>query len=94
MIVIGGLGSVHGAFLGALFLISMPQAIALVKDYLPEAIGQALQAAVYGLVLIAFVLFEPWACTAAGSRCAPGCSCSRSTARACSSGRIFPEIDA
>jgi branched-chain amino acid transport system permease protein len=94
MIVIGGLGSVHGVFLGALFLISMPQAIAMVKDYLPDAIGQApgLQAAVYGLVLIAFVLFEPWACTAAGSRCAPGCSCSRSTARACSSGRVFPEI--
>jgi hypothetical protein len=61
MIVIGGLGSVHGAFLGAMFLISMPQLIALGKDYLPEAIGQApgLQAVVYGLVLIAFVLFEP-----------------------------------
>lgn len=61
MIVIGGLGSVHGAFLGALFLISMPQVIALTKDYLPAAIGQApgLQAAVYGIVLVAFVLFEP-----------------------------------
>ena len=61
MVVIGGLGSVHGAFLGAIFLISMPQLIAVAKDYLPEAIGQApgLQGAVYGLVLIAFVLFEP-----------------------------------
>jgi len=61
MIVIGGLGSVHGAFLGAIFLISMPQMIALSKDYLPDAIGQApgLQGVVYGLVLIAFVLFEP-----------------------------------
>jgi branched-chain amino acid transport system permease protein len=61
MIVIGGVGSVHGAFLGAIFLISMPQVIALTKDYLPAAIGQApgLQAAVYGIVLIAFVLFEP-----------------------------------
>ncbi|MGH6637045.1 MAG: branched-chain amino acid ABC transporter permease [Polaromonas sp.] len=61
MIVIGGVGSVHGAFLGAIFLISMPQAIALTKDYLPAVIGQApgLQAAVYGIVLIAFVLFEP-----------------------------------
>jgi branched-chain amino acid transport system permease protein len=61
MIVIGGLGSVHGAFLGALFLIAMPQAITLFKDYLPAAIGQApgLQAVVYGAVLIAFVLFEP-----------------------------------
>src|SRR6185436_11393772 len=61
MVVIGGLGSVHGAFLGAIFLISMPQVIAFAKDYLPDAVGQApgLQGAVYGLVLIAFVLFEP-----------------------------------
>ena len=61
MIVIGGLGSVHGAFLGAIFLITMPQLIALVKDYLPAVVGQApgLQGVVYGAVLIAFVLFEP-----------------------------------
>ncbi|NMM76067.1 branched-chain amino acid ABC transporter permease [Rhodococcus sp. SRB_17] len=61
MIVIGGLGSVHGAFLGALFLIAMPQAIALGKDWLPAAVGQApgLQGVVYGAVLVAFVLFEP-----------------------------------
>jgi branched-chain amino acid transport system permease protein len=61
MIVVGGLGSVHGAFLGAIFLITLPQVIALAKDYLPAAIGQApgLQGLVYGLVLVAFVLFEP-----------------------------------
>ncbi|HEY9068338.1 MAG TPA: branched-chain amino acid ABC transporter permease [Burkholderiaceae bacterium] len=61
MIVIGGVGSVHGAFLGAIFLITMPQVIALAKDWLPDAIGQApgLQGLVYGAVLIAFVLFEP-----------------------------------
>lgn len=61
MIVIGGVGSVHGAFLGAIFLITMPQAIAIVKDYLPAAVGQApgLQGVVYGAVLVAFVLFEP-----------------------------------
>lgn len=61
LVVIGGLGSVHGAFLGAIFLIAMPQLIASAKDWLPAAIGQApgLQGLVYGLVLIAFVLFEP-----------------------------------
>ena len=61
MVVIGGLGSIHGAFLGAIFLITMPQLIALGKDYLPDAIAHApgLQAVVYGVVLIAFVLFEP-----------------------------------
>jgi branched-chain amino acid transport system permease protein len=61
MVVVGGLGSVHGAFLGAIFLIIMPQAIAVLKDYLPLFVAQApgLQGLVYGLVLIAFVLFEP-----------------------------------
>jgi branched-chain amino acid transport system permease protein len=61
MVVIGGLGSIHGAFLGAIFLIGLPQAIGAVKDFLPEAIGQApgLKAVVYGAVLIAFVMFEP-----------------------------------
>jgi branched-chain amino acid transport system permease protein len=61
MVVIGGLGSVHGAFLGAIFLIGMPQLISAFKDLLPDAIGQApgLKAVIYGLVLIAIVLFEP-----------------------------------
>ena len=61
MVVIGGLGSIHGAFLGAIFLIVMPQLISMGKDFLPAAIGGAagLQGTVYGMVLIAFVLFEP-----------------------------------
>jgi branched-chain amino acid transport system permease protein len=61
MVVIGGLGSVHGAFLGAIFLIVMPQLINASQYFLPEAIGASpgLKGAVYGLVLIAFVLFEP-----------------------------------
>src|SRR3954471_2540807 len=61
MVVIGGLGSIHGAFLGAIFLIGLPQAIGAVKDYLPQAIGQApgLKAVIYGAVLVGFVLFEP-----------------------------------
>lgn len=61
LVVVGGLGAVHGAFLGAIFLITMPQLIALGKDWLPPAIGQAagLQAVVYGAALVGFVLFEP-----------------------------------
>ncbi|NRF70396.1 branched-chain amino acid ABC transporter permease [Aquincola sp. S2] len=61
LVVVGGLGSIHGAFLGAIFLIAMPQMIAVAKDWLPAAIGQAsgLQAVVYGAVLMSFVLFEP-----------------------------------
>jgi branched-chain amino acid transport system permease protein len=39
----------------------MPQAISLVKEFLPDAIGQApgLKNVLYGGVLILFVLFEP-----------------------------------
>ena len=61
MIVIGGAGSVHGAFLGAIFLITLPELITIVKDYLPDAVGQApgLKGVVYGVVLVSFVLFEP-----------------------------------
>lgn len=61
LVVVGGLGFVHGAFLGAIFLITMPQLIAVGKDFLPESIGGAagLQGVIYGLVLVFFVLFEP-----------------------------------
>jgi branched-chain amino acid transport system permease protein len=61
LVVVGGLGSLHGAFLGAVFIITMPQLISLAKDWLPSSISQAtgLQAVVFGLVLMGFVLFEP-----------------------------------
>jgi branched-chain amino acid transport system permease protein len=61
LVTIGGLGSVHGAFLGAIFLVAAPQLISQFKDLLPEHIAQApgLKQAVYGLVLISFVMFEP-----------------------------------
>jgi branched-chain amino acid transport system permease protein len=61
MIFIGGIGSVHGAFLGALFLIALPQAIAALTPLMPAAIASAagLQPTVFGLMLIGFILFEP-----------------------------------
>jgi branched-chain amino acid transport system permease protein len=61
MIVIGGLGFVHGAFFGAAFWIVAQQLIVLAKDYLPESIAQqtGLQPTIFGVILITFVLFEP-----------------------------------
>ncbi len=61
MVVIGGLGSLHGAIYGAIFMIALPQAISIAKDYLPAYIGQqtGLQPTVFGLILIGFILFEP-----------------------------------
>ncbi len=61
MVVVGGLGSMHGAFFGAAFLIGMPQLIAISRGYLPGAIGDAvgLQSVVYGVILILIVMAEP-----------------------------------
>ena len=60
IVILGGVGFVHGAVLGAAFLIVLPQLISLAKDYLPADVGgTGLQAVVFGLVLIAFIIFEP-----------------------------------
>lgn len=61
MIVIGGLGSIHGAIFGPAFWFLLQQAIVLGKDWLPPAIGQqtGLQPTIFGAILVAFVLFEP-----------------------------------
>lgn len=61
MIFIGGIGSMHGIVLGAVFVIALPQLVAVAKDYLPAAVAQqsGLQAAVYAVVLLAFILAEP-----------------------------------
>ena len=61
LVILGGVGSLHGAVFGAAFIIVLPQLIAIVKDYLPAAVAGAagLQSTVFGLVLIGFIIFEP-----------------------------------
>jgi branched-chain amino acid transport system permease protein len=60
IVILGGVGFLHGAVLGAAFLIVLPQLISLAKDYLPSNLaGSGLQATVFGLVLITFIIFEP-----------------------------------
>jgi branched-chain amino acid transport system permease protein len=60
IVILGGVGFIHGAVLGAAFLIVLPQLISLAKDYLPSNVGgTGLQAVVFGLVLIVFIIFEP-----------------------------------
>lgn len=61
IILIGGLGSLHGAVLGAIFMTALPEAITVLKDFLPRnlAYQPGLQPMLYGAVLVAFVLFEP-----------------------------------
>jgi branched-chain amino acid transport system permease protein len=61
MIFIGGIGSLHGAVYGAIFLIALPQFIAVMKDHLPAAIGHqtGLEPTVFGLIMVLIILFEP-----------------------------------
>ncbi|UWQ90562.1 branched-chain amino acid ABC transporter permease [Aliisedimentitalea scapharcae] len=61
MIVIGGLGSIHGAFFGAVVVAFLPQALSIGKDMIGGG-GVAipgLETGVFGLILILFILFEP-----------------------------------
>lgn len=62
MIVIGGLGSIHGAFFGAAFVISLPQFISWLVAYLPQALANAtgLRPVLFGAVMILVVLVEPF----------------------------------
>jgi branched-chain amino acid transport system permease protein len=60
IVILGGVGFLQGAVLGAAFLIVLPQLISLAKDYLPGNVaGSGLQSVVFGLVLITFIIFEP-----------------------------------
>ena len=65
MIVIGGLGSIHGAFFGAIIVALLPQAIAISRDLISGFVGggtvaiPGLESAIFGAILIGFILFEP-----------------------------------
>ena len=60
IVILGGVGFLHGAVLGAAFLIVLPQLISLAKDYLPSNVASSgLQAVAFGMVLIVFIIFEP-----------------------------------
>jgi branched-chain amino acid transport system permease protein len=64
MIIIGGMGSLLGALLGAFFVTLLPYAIEAAMALLPGASGYAglifaVNYAAFGLVMILFLLFEP-----------------------------------
>ena len=61
MIVVGGLGTVHGAIFGAALFGLLETGINLVKDYLPSNIGSqpGLEPLLFGIILVGFIIFEP-----------------------------------
>ncbi|MBL8380119.1 MAG: branched-chain amino acid ABC transporter permease [Burkholderiales bacterium] len=60
-VVIGGLGSLRGAILGAILIGLLPALISQFKPFLPDRIARqfGLETFVFGAVLVGFVLFEP-----------------------------------
>jgi branched-chain amino acid transport system permease protein len=61
IVFVGGLGSLRGAILGAIFVRLLPQAIAMVRDDLPLGIGHmpGLEPSLFGLILVLVILFQP-----------------------------------
>ncbi len=61
MVVVGGLGSLRGAVLGAVLIGLLPTAISRLKALLPAVAAAqfGLETFIFGLVLAGFVLFEP-----------------------------------
>ncbi len=61
MVVVGGLGSLHGVIFGAIFIGLLPQGIAILRDTLPDAVAQlpGLEPAIFGLILIIVLIYEP-----------------------------------
>lgn len=60
IVILGGIGFLHGAVLGAAFVIVLPQLISIAKGWLPEGVAPTgLQAVVFGVILILFIIFEP-----------------------------------
>ncbi len=63
MIIVGGVGSVLGAVLGAIFITLLPEGMRFAEEALrapfPHLVFPDLRALVMGLVLILFIAFEP-----------------------------------
>jgi branched-chain amino acid transport system permease protein len=66
MIIVGGLGSVAGAILGAVFIVLLPEAVRALTDLLPAALTGMLSTYVYevrglltGLAIIVMLRIEP-----------------------------------
>jgi branched-chain amino acid transport system permease protein len=61
MIVVGGMGSILGAVLGAIFISILPVALSFLKDVLPPSIGQqaGLEPLLFGVIIVIVIVFEP-----------------------------------
>jgi len=65
MIIVGGLGSVLGAIMGATVITVLPEVLRVLADSLSQVLPQAthlflaMRFAVFGLIIVGFLMFEP-----------------------------------
>lgn len=60
MVVVGGLGVIHGAFLGAVVVAFLPQLLSILTSSFGRGMSvPGLETGVFGFLLILFILFEP-----------------------------------
>jgi len=66
MIIVGGLGSIAGSVLGALFMAIVPELLGLLMAFIRDSFGLSgfeftdqVRAATYGTLIILFLIFEP-----------------------------------
>jgi branched-chain amino acid transport system permease protein len=66
VIIIGGAISLHGAVLGAIFIVMIDPALTMLKDNAPgDTLKRffdlpGLKGAIYGLIIVLFIIFEPY----------------------------------
>lgn len=65
MVVIGGLGSIHGAYFGAIVIGMMPVAISMIREEFAAILGTGntaipgLETGIFAAILIGFIIIEP-----------------------------------
>ena len=61
MVVVGGMGSIAGSIMGAVFISLLPEIIRNLKDFLPAFMQQEqeLYLAFYAIIMLGFMIFEP-----------------------------------
>ncbi|MGL4560135.1 MAG: branched-chain amino acid ABC transporter permease, partial [Afipia sp.] len=63
-VIVGGMGTILGAILGAIFMTMVPEILKIAASYMtfiPNAVAQLspIRTIVFGLLIIGFLLFEP-----------------------------------
>ena len=65
MVVVGGLGSIHGAYYGAIVIGLLPVLITMARDFISDVTGAGnftipgLETGIFALILVGFIIIEP-----------------------------------